>query len=126
MPDAALPEDKKRLSRLKGALKMAFSRKAPRWMKVLRCAVFILGFYPTLEFGVMPNLPGRPLATAEVTELRGIFNNSIDYSKERIHTSKPMDVIVNPFEFFTGNVIYGHTRGNVMIINTELETKDFM
>ncbi len=119
------PTASKKPSRLKGALKTAFSKKAPWWMKVLRSAALVLSIYPALEFGLMPNLPGRPLTSGETVELRSIFKNSVDYSKERIHSSKIMDAIVNPTEPFTGNVIYGHTRGNVIIANGEVKESDY-
>jgi hypothetical protein len=115
----------KKPSRLKGALKTAFSKKAPWWVKVLRCSALVLSIYPTLELGVMPNLPGRPLTTGETVELRSVFKDSIDYSKERIHSSKVMDTIVNPTEPFTDNVIYGHTRGNVIIVNHDVNQADY-
>jgi type VI secretion system secreted protein VgrG len=117
--------DPKKLFRLKGALKFAFGKKAPWWMKVLRCTALVLSIYPAIEFGLMPNLPGRPLTAGETTELRQIFKDSVDYSKERIHSSKAMDFIVNPTERFTGNVIYGHTRGNVIIVNGEAKEDDY-
>jgi hypothetical protein len=123
--EKAEPADPKKTSRLKGALKFAFGKKAPWWMKALRCTALVLSIYPALEFGLMPNLPGRPLTTGETVELRQIFKDSVDYSKERIHSSKAMDIIVNPTEPFTGNVIYGHTRGNVIIVNGEAKESDY-
>ena len=125
MTEPAESADKKKPSRLKGALKTAFSKTAPWWVKVLRCTALVLSIYPALEFGLMPHLPGRPLTTGETTQLRQIFKDSIDYSQERVHSSKTMDFIVNPMERFTGNVIYGHTRGNVVIVNGEAKEPDY-
>lgn len=117
--------ENKKPSRLKGALKTAFSKKAPWWVKILRCTALVLSVYPTLEFGVMPNLPGRPLTPGETTELRMVFKDAVDPSKERIHSSKVMDFIVNPAASLTDSIIYGHTRGNVIIANGEVMQKDF-
>jgi hypothetical protein len=126
MPDATAPVETKKPHRLKGALKAAFAKKAPWWVKVMRCTALAVTAYTALEFGVMPNLPGRPLTVGETTELRQIFKDSVDFSKERIHSSKAMDAAVNPFTWLTDAMIYGHTRGNVVIVNSELMAPNFV
>lgn len=118
-------DQKKKPAGLKGTLKMAFSKKAPWWMKVLRCTALVLSLYPTLEFGIMPNLPGRPLTPGETTQLREVFKNSVDYSRERVHSSRIMDIVVNPTEPFTDAVVYGHTRSSTIITNTEVKEVDY-
>ncbi|MEZ0223253.1 MAG: hypothetical protein ACAH83_01775 [Alphaproteobacteria bacterium] len=120
MPDSVAPAETTKLSGLKGTLKRAFAKKAPWWVKIARCAALVVGGYLTLQFGVMPNLPGRPLTPDETTSLSQIFKGSVDYSRERIHASKGMDYIVNPLSSLTDTIIYGHTRSSTIIVNTEI------
>ncbi|HYD17151.1 MAG TPA: hypothetical protein VEF76_01565 [Patescibacteria group bacterium] len=120
----AQPETKKP-SKLKGALKAAFGKHAPWWVKVLRSTALVLTFFPAVEFGLMPNLPGRELTPGERTTIKAVFNDAVNADKIRVHTSKGMDLLVNPFAPITGNVIYGHTRGNVIIMNGEIKEADY-
>ncbi len=66
--------------------------KARWWMKVLRTGTLaILGLF-SMDKILLNTVSGRPLTDGETKMLREAFNDSVDYSKMRIHHSPAMDM----------------------------------
>lgn len=75
-------------------LRPFFKRKnVPWYVKIIRPVVVATAILFGANHFIVPNLPGRSLTPGERTMLSETFNDSVDYTKVRVHHSKVGDFV---------------------------------